>query len=183
MAFRINDIITNLKGGGARPNLFQVELTSPFDADLNSIAPFMVQSSSIPASTISPIEIPYFGRRIKIAGDRTFENWSVNVMNDENFKVRHYMERWHNAINSLSQNINLTGTPSPSAYKSTALVKQYGKTNPNTPIRTYKINNIFPLQISGIDLAWAEENAIETFQVTFAYDWFEVLPGPTGSVQ
>ena len=183
MAFRINDMITNLTGGGARPTLFQVELTSPFDNDLNTIAPFMVQSTAIPASTVSAIEVPYFGRKIKVAGDRTFDTWNINVMNDENFKVRHYMERWHNAVNNLSQNYNTTGSPAPSNYKSTAFVKQYGKSNPDRPIRVYKFYNIFPTDISTIDLDWIATDTIETFSVTFAYDWYEIVSGNTGTVQ
>ena len=106
MAYSINDIRANLRLGGARPTLFQVELTSPFDPELNQIAPFMIQASSMPGSSIAPIEVPYFGRKVRVAGDRTFEPWSVQVMNDEDFKVRHAIETWHNRINSLSGNLN-----------------------------------------------------------------------------
>lgn len=183
MAFRIGDIRANLRLGGARPTLFQIEITSPFDADLNQIAPFMVQSTQIPSSSISAIEVPYFGRKIKVAGDRNFDVWSINVMNDEDFKVRHAMERWHNAINSLSGNLNQTGSSAPANYKAQALVKQYSKANESTPIRVYKFNGIFPTDISTIDLDWNATDTIETFAVTFAYDWHEVVSGNTGLVQ
>lgn len=182
MAFRINDIRANLKLGGARPTLFQVELTSPFDADLNTIAPFMVQTTQIPSSSISAIEVPYFGRKIKVAGDRTFESWNITVINDEDFKIRHAMERWHNAINSLSGNLNQTGSSSPNNYKSQALVKQYAKSDDQRPIREYKFYGIFPTEISTIDLDWSATDQIETFTVTFAYDWHEVTGGNTGFV-
>ena len=117
MAFNINDIRAKLSLGGARPNLFKVRLTLPAGiAGDVSDSEFLIQASSLPASTISAIEIPYFGRRVKIAGDREFENWNVNVMNDENFKIRHAMEQWHNRINSLAGNVNTIGA-NPSAYK------------------------------------------------------------------
>lgn len=175
MAFRINDMITNLKYGGARPTLFQVEITSPFDRDLNTIAPFMVQASQLPGSTINAIEVPYFGRKIKVAGDRTFENWSINVINDEDFKVRHAMERWHNQINSLRNNTAGSNAAAPSQYKNDAVVKQYGRGNTDTPIRVYKFFNIFPIDISAIDVDWNATDQIENFNVTFAFDWFEVI--------
>jgi hypothetical protein len=183
MAFNINDIRANLRLGGARPTLFNVELTSPFDTDLVQIAPFMVQSSQIPSSTLGAIEVPYFGRKIKVAGDRTFDTWSITVMNDEDFRIRHYMERWHNAVNSLSGNLNQTGSSSPSNYKSQALVKQYSKSNDQRPIREYKFYGIFPTDISTIDLDWNATDTIETFSVTFAYDWHEISGGSTGIVQ
>lgn len=183
MAFKINDIRANLKLGGARPTLFQIELTSPFDSDLNQIAPFMVQATQIPSSTIGAIEVPYFGRKIKVAGDRTFDTWTINVMNDEDFKVRHAMERWHNAINSLSGNLNQTGSSAPNNYKSQAIVKQYAKSDDQRPIREYKFYGIFPTDISTIDLDWNSTDTIEMFSVTFAYDWHDVTGGSTGLVQ
>lgn len=182
MAFKINDIRANLKLGGARPTLFQIELTSPFDSDLNQIAPFMVQATQLPSSTIGAIEVPYFGRKIKVAGDRTFDTWTINVMNDEDFKVRHAMERWHNAINSLSGNLNQTGSSAPNNYKSQALVKQYGKADDQRPIREYKFYGIFPTDISTIDLDWNSTDTIEMFSVTFAYDWHEITGGTTGLI-
>jgi hypothetical protein len=177
MPFKINDMITNLKGGGARPTLFQVEITSPFDPGLRDILPFMAQATTIPSSTITPIEVPYFGRKIKLAGDRTFDTWSVSILNDEDFQVRQYMERWHNFINSLEGNVNTTGSAAPRNYKSpSALVKQYGKSNADTPIRVYQLHNLFPVDISAINLNWDATDQIETFDVTFSYDWYTIQP-------
>lgn len=180
MAFNINDIRANLKLGGARPTLFRVILTSPFDSDLVNIAPFMCRASQLPSSTISAIEVPYFGRKIKVAGDRTFEPWPVTVMNDEDFKVRHALERWHNSINSLSGNLNTTGSSAPANYKSQGLVEHLGKNG--AVLRTYKFYGIFPTDIQGIDLDWDSTDQIENFGVSFAYDWFEVVGGNTGLV-
>ena len=181
MAFAVNEIRSNLKLGGARPTLFRVDLTSPFTNELNSIASFMVQATSLPGSTISPIEVPYWGRKIKVAGDRTFEDWQVNVMNDEDFKVRHALELWHNKINSLRGNLNTTLTASPGNYKQQAKVHQYSKTG--DIVRTYEFTGIFPISISPIELSWDATNQIETFTTTFAYDYFEVTsPGNTGTL-
>lgn len=181
MAFNINEIRAGLALGGARPTLFRVELTNPVNNSSDSIAPFLIQAASLPASSISPVEVPYFGRKIKIAGDRTFEVWNVTVMNDEDFKIRHTLEQWHNQINSLQGNKNQGASSSPLLYKSTGLVTQFGKTG-NT-LRRYKFNGLFPIEISTIDLDWNATDQIETFNVTFAFDWYEVDAGNTGIVR
>jgi hypothetical protein len=184
MAFSITDIRANLKLGGARPTLFEVLLDAPagFDRELTNAGRFMIQASSLPGSTISPIEVPYFGRKIRVAGDRTFEPWSVQVLNDEDFKVRHSLESWHNRINSLAGNLNSTGTSAPANYKAQAEIRQYSKAG-GTPIRTYKYFGLFPTEISPIDVNWNDTDTIETFQATFVYDYYEVVnPGNTGTL-
>jgi len=180
MAFNINEMRAGLALGGARPTLFQVQITNPINNAADAIAPFLIRATSLPSSTINPIEIPYFGRKIKIAGDRTFDTWPVTIMNDEDFRIRHTMEQWHNQINSLQTNLNLNADSSPLNYKSTALVTQYGKSGDE--LRRYKFNGIFPTEISTIDLDWDSTDQIETFSVTFAYDWFEIDGGNTGIV-
>ena len=100
MAFNINEIKSQLALGGARPSLFQVRLSNPATTEADSVVPFMVKASQIPASTISPIEVFYFGRPIKLAGQRIFDNWTVTVINDEDFKVRKALETWSYNINS-----------------------------------------------------------------------------------
>jgi hypothetical protein len=180
MTFRINDITGALKFGGARPTLFKVDLTSPFTTDLSLAASFMIQATSLPSSTIAPIEVPYWGRKIKVAGNRTFDDWSVQVMNDEDFKIRHALEIWHNRVNSLNENLNTAGD-SPANYKVQATVSQYAKTG--RVIRTYRFNGLFPTQIGPIELNWDSTNQIEVFTVNFAYDLYEVVnPGDTGVV-
>lgn len=181
MAFNINEIRAGLALGGARPTLFQVELTNPVNNVNDLTVPFLVRATSLPASTINPIEIPYFGRKIRIAGDRTFDVWSVTVMNDEDFGIRHTMEQWHNQINSLQTNLNLNGSSAPELYKSTALVTQFSKSG--QALRRYRFNGIFPTEISPIELDWESTDQIEQFGVTFAYDWFDVQGGVTGTIQ
>ena len=126
MSFNINEIRANLAQGGARPNLFQVTITNPVNPIGDLKLPFLCQAAQLPATTITPINIPYFGRQIKIAGNRTFDPWTVNIMNDEDFLVKNAMESWVNAINSLQGNINTLGA-SPTLYKSQATVHSIQK--------------------------------------------------------
>jgi hypothetical protein len=182
MAFSITDIKGALRQGGARPTLFSVEIFSPFQNDLNEISSFMVQTAQLPGSSITPIEVPYFGRKIRVAGDRTFEPWTVTVLNDEDFRVRHALETWHHRINTLAGNINNTGSSAPRNYKQQAKVHQYSKAG-GEPIRTYQFEGMFPTEISPIDVNWNDTDQIEVFQVTFVYDYFEVVDGTTSTIQ
>jgi hypothetical protein len=179
MAFNINDIRSNLSLGGARGNLFQVTFNNPANAVADIKVPFLVRAAQIPESSIGVVEVPYFGRRIRLAGDRTFGDWAVTVINDEDFLIRNAMEEWSNRINSLQTNIRSFGSAAPLLYKSTAEVTQFSKTG--VPIRTYKFNGIFPSSITSIDLNWADTDSIEEFSVTFQYDWWEVSGGITGN--
>ena len=123
--------------------------------------------------------MPYFGRKIKIAGDRTFAEWTVTVFNDEDFLVRNAMEQWMNSINSHQENIREFGSASPLQYKSQAQVTQYSKTG--VPVRTYNFNGLFPTNISNIQLDWNTTDDFERFDVTFQYDWWNVSGGITGN--
>jgi len=169
MAFNINEIRSQLTLGGARPTLFQCNITNPANSAGDLKTPFLVRASQVPAATLGFIEVPYFGRKTKIAGDRTFAEWNITVMNDEDFKIRNAMENWSHRINNHSENLNQYGT-NPSQYKAQALVKQYSKEG--GVIQTYKFDGLYPVAVSPIDLAW-EAEAIEEFTITFAYDWWE----------
>lgn len=169
MAFNLNEFAGKLTRGGARASLFEVRLESPFGEDIKDIAPFMVKAAEIPASSVAAIEVPYFGRRVKMAGDRTFADWTVTIINDEDFKIRAAMEEWSNAINNHQANLNTAGA-SPVDYKVQAQVVQYGKEG--NIIRTYNFNGLFPTEVSNIALAWDAAADPEEFTVTFAYDWW-----------
>jgi len=178
MAFNVNELRSELTGGGARPSLFQVVITNPVTNLAINKTPFMVKASSLPAASLGTIEVPYFGRKIKVAGDRTFAEWSVTVMNDEDFLVRQAMEEWSNGINQFVN--NTTGLTAPNDYKSTqAQVTQFSKTG--AALRTYNFNGIFPSEISDITVDWETTDAIEEFTVTFQYDWWTVS-GITGTI-
>ena len=167
MAFNVNEIRQNMIGDGARPSLFEVTMTNPLTRVGDETLRYMVRAAQIPASTLGVIEIPYFGRRIKVAGSRSFDNWTVTVMNDENFAVRRAMEAWSSAINS--NQTNLRSTPN---YRTLADVIQYGKDG--LEIRRYQFVNIFPVAISAIDLSWDSGDQIEEYTVDFAYDYWTV---------
>lgn len=178
MAFNINDIRSNLEFGGARPSHFEVIITNPFVPAADIKAPFMIKATSIPSYVMGKIEIPYFGRKIPIPGDRTWDDWTVTVMNDEDFIVRNALEQWSNAMNAFRRNVAQNGA-GPNNYKSTALITQYGKTG--NELRIYQLNGIWPLNIAPIELDWSTTDQIEEFQVTWAYDDCEVVGGITGT--
>ena len=179
MAFNVNEIRSQLILGGARPSLFQVTIQNPANSAGDIKTPFMVEATTIPESSLGVIEVPYFGRKVKIAGDRTFSQWSVRVINDEDFLIRNSMEQWMNNINSHEGNVTAFGSASPLLYKSQAQVIQYSKTG--IPIRTYQFNGIFPRSVSAIDLNWGSTDQLETFDVVFEYDWWEINGGITGN--
>ena len=179
MAFNINEFAGALSQGGARPSLFQVSITNPINGVADVQVPFLCKAAQIPASTLSAIDVPYFGRQLKVAGTRTFAEWSPTIINDENFAIRNAMEQWTNAINSFQGNINTAGGSSPSLYKANAQVTQFGKDG--EVLRVYDFVGLFPTEVAAIDLGWENGDAIEEYTVTFVYDYWQVTGGNTGN--
>lgn len=179
MAFNVNEFAGALKAGGARPSLFQVQITNPINGVADAQVPFLCKAAQIPESSVSAVDVPYFGRNIKLAGTRTFAEWSPTIINDEDFAIRNAMEQWSNAINSFQGNINNAGGTAPSLYKANAQVTQYSKTG--EILRVYDFVGIFPTTVAAIDLGWENGDAIEEFQITFAYDYWQVSGGVTGN--
>jgi hypothetical protein len=186
MAFRIDRFISDgLTLGGARPTLFDIVVTFPdgvtagIDSDAQEKLRFTARATSIPASTVASVDVPYFGRTVKVAGDRTFADWSITVMNDEDYVVRNAFEIWHNAINTIVTNKRLAGSGlgiGSGGYRGDALVTQYSKAGSESDsdyIKQYKFVNIFPVQVDEMALDWEAQNQIQTFGVTFAYDYWE----------
>ena len=171
MSFNINEFQSQLQYGGARPSLFEVNLTNPFNSSADDKVRFMCRAATLPGTTINPITMNYFGRPLKLAGNRTYEDWSPTIINDEDFAVRSTLEEWVQNINSTQGNVRLTSA-NPEAYKSQGSVIQYGKQN--NVLREYKFIGIFPTIIAPIDLDWSAGDTIEEFQVTFSYDYFTV---------
>ena len=174
----ISDFKSALLGGGARPNLFEVELTTLPDGvtgwDAETFR-FMAKATSLPAQNIAAIDIPFRGRIFKVAGDRTIDNWSVTVINDENFLLRNAFENWTQQIADLTTNI---GATDPSAYMTNAKVFQLGRGSTkssqnssgerNVVLKEYEFVNIFPTSVSTIDLSYDTGDTIEEFTVEFA---------------
>ena len=170
----ISDFKSKLKGGGARPNLFEVELAFPSIVgvqDENEVienSRFLVKAAALPASTVAPIDIPFRGRILKIAGDRTIAPWSVTVYNDTNFKLRNAFERWQNGINNMSDNEGLTN---PVDYQVDCFLDHLDR-NGNT-IKSYTLRGVFPTAVAAIPLNYDEAGAIEEFEVTLEYQFFD----------
>ena len=180
MAFNITEFQGQLTGGGARPNLFQVTIDNPVDRGSFLKTSFMVQAAQIPEATLGQATVNYFGRQVKLAGNRTFPDWTVTIMNDEDFLVRDGMERWSNAINGLESNLRSAALATTAQYKTNATVTQFGKQG--NPIRTYNFVGIFPITVGSITLDWGTNDAVETFDVTFAYDYWQAGEGVIGQV-
>lgn len=177
MAFNISEIKGQLNYGGARNNLFQVQITNPVNALADLKTSFTVKAAQLPESEMGVIEVPYFGRKIKLHGDRTYQPWTVTVINDEDFLVKNALEAWSHAMNSPEGNTTSFGA-SPMGYKAQAQVVQYGKSG--VIVRSYTFHGLFPQAISAIDLNWETNDQIEEFQVQFQYDYWTVNGGITG---
>ena len=168
----IDDFKANLIGGGARANQFRVTITPPTGIatglDVRRTS-FLVKSSSLPALTLTEIAIPFRGRNIYIAGDRTApETWSTTFLNDTDFMIRDAMERWSNGINDLADN---TGVVAPSDYQTDLSVEQLDRDD--TVLKSYVFKSAWPTTVATIALDTAEAAAIEEFEVTWRYQHFE----------
>ena len=172
---------SKLAGGGARPNLFEVELAFPdainIDNDVKEKSRFLVKAASLPASNIAPIDVNFRGRFLKIAGDRTFDTWTITVMNDVDFAIRNAFELWMNQINKLSDN---TGTTNPAEYQPDAFVHQLDRDG--STLRTYKFHDVFPTNISAQDLSYETTDTIEEFTVELQVQWWEAIKGVGANV-
>jgi len=181
-----------LAGGAARSNLFEVSIPTfpssvsgawgPGDDAENGIFKFLCKSSALPASNVGSIDIPFRGRILKVAGDRTFDDWTVSVINDEDFKIRTAFEQWANVMSKLD---DATGVSNPSSYMTDAYVQQLGRGasvasasasdgGESSVLRTYKFYDIFPTTIGEIAVSYDDSDAIETFDITFKVQYFTI---------
>ena len=177
MPFNVTEFRANMIGDGARPNLFEVTLTFPTVASNSTAAgqkvTFMAKTAQLPGSTVGQVPLYYFGRELKFAGNRTFADWTLQILNDEDFTIRNSLESWMNAINSHTTNVRNAAANGPSGYSVDAVVTQYGKTG--NALKTYKFVGLFPLDLGAIDLDWGSNDSIEEYSVTFAYQWWEAV--------
>ena len=165
----VDDMKAKLVGGGARPNLFKVTMSFPSYVTANvELASYMVKATSMPASTIAPITVPFRGRQLQIAGDRTFDPWSVTVINDTDFNVRNSFEQWMNGIKQHKQN---TGLTQPSSYMADMIVEQLDKDG--TTKKTYNIRGVFPTNLGAIELSYETGDTIEEFEVEMQVQYWE----------
>ena len=179
MAFTIDTFRTNaLAKGGARANLFDVTISGATVAGLTaSEFNFSCKGAAIPAMAVGVIEVPYFGRTVKVPGNKTFENWTTTIINDEGFEIRNSFEKWIAAMGTHKENVVQIGggtTGGVDSLYGSASVSQYAKSGKEgaTPLQTYSFVNIFPVNMSEIALAWDSNDAIEEFTIEFAYDYW-----------
>ncbi len=172
----ITDFKSKLTGGGARPNLFEVELAFPEQIeianDVKDKSRFLVKAAALPASNITPIDINFRGRILKIAGDRTFDTWTVTVINDTDFAIRSAFEKWMNQINKLS---DATGAQNPADYQEDAFVHQLDRDG--STLRTYKFFDVFPTNISKVYLSYETIDTLEEFTVELQVLYWESIKG------
>ena len=167
----INDFKARLKGGGARANQFKVTLPFPGFAAVGGETAdmaFLCQAASIPGSTVAEVAVPFRGRSLYVAGDRTFATWSTTVINDTDFKIYRACERWLNGINNMTDNEGLTN---PSDYQVDAFVDHLDRNGTN--LKTYTFRGLFPTALADIALSYSTNDAVETFDVTRRYQYFE----------
>ena len=175
----ITDFKSKMAGGGARPNLFEVELAFPdplaIENDVKEKSRFLVKAALLPASNITPFEVNFRCRILKIAGYRTFDTWTVTVINDVDFSIRSAMEKWMNFINKME---DATGAQDPAAYQPDAYVHQLDRDG--STLRSYKFHDVFPTNISAVDLSYETVDSVEEFTTEFQVQWWEAIKG-TGS--
>ena len=182
----ISQFKSALIGGGARPNLFEVELTTlpagiGWDADSFR---YMCKAAQLPAQNVANIDVPFRGRIFKVAGDRTIDTWTVTIINDEGFILRNAFEKWAELIAKLDTNL---GATDPSAYMTNAKVFQLGRGSTtsskssegtsNAVLKEYEFIDIWPSNVAAIDLSYDSSDAIEDFTVEFQVQSFRPVSG------
>ena len=176
MAFAVTEFKSNLKQGGARSSLFNVEFQYPSGISTRPSPPdqasFLVKTTSIPASTIGSYDVFYHGKAIHVAGDRTYDTWDTTIINDEDFGIRNTLENWMNSIsnhklNTRDKGVFDTSEGDVAKYKTTLQVQQFSKAGDD--LRTYIFNGAWPSSLSTINLDWGTQE-IEEFTCTWMYD-------------
>jgi len=190
---KITDFKSKLTGGGARSNLFEVVLSFPTiaaaDADVLDKSRFLVKAAAIPSSNVTSLEVAFRGRTLKVAGDRSFESWTITVINDTDFAIRSAFEKW---MNYIGQYADGSGSTNPNDYMRDVLVKQLKRlpsvTGGNAAVgqglevaKQYKFYSIFPTNISAIDLSYDTADTIEEFTVEFQVQSYEIISGTTAA--
>jgi len=165
----VDDFKSKLRGGGARPNLFKATINFPAYADGDAeLTSFLCETAQLPGSNMGTIIVPFRGRQLKMAGDRTFAEWTVSIINDTDFAVRNSLERWMNGMNAHSAN---TGLASPVAYEADLKIEQLDRAGAS--VKEYIFRGAFPTDLGAIDVSYATNDEIERFTCTFQYQYFD----------
>ena len=176
MAFSVNEFRSQMTGDGARPNLFEVSMPFPSfasPANAQTKLTFMCKTAQLPGSTVGVVPVNYFGRELKFVGNRTFADWTISVINDEDFVVRNAFERWMNGINSHNFNVRNPLALAPLGYSVDSEVTQFGKQG--NALKKYRFVGVYPTDITPIDVDWGSNDTIEEFSVTLTYQWWDAV--------
>ena len=172
---KITDFKSKLSGGGARSNLFEVVISfpsaAPADTNVLDKSRFLIKTAALPASTITPLPVAFRGRVLQVAGDRTFETWSITILNDTDFIIRSAFENWMNTINRVSDNTGVTDT---AEYTADAFVYQLDRDG--STLRAYRFYDLFPTLISSIPLS-SDTEGIQEFTVEMQVLYWEAIKG------
>ena len=177
-AFSVDVFRSEMRGDGARPALFDVLLTAPSWVGFpTSQFPFKCSAAELPASKLGHKAISYFGHDVNFAGDRTYDDWTVQIYNDEDFAIRDAFEIWQNGMDRNTQATSMRegADSSPSSYVGQAIVRQYGKVG--GIIKEYKFSNLWPSQVDAIRVNWDEKDTVESFGVVFKLDYYIPISG------
>jgi hypothetical protein len=167
----IEDFKSKLTGGGARPNLFRVTLAWPgASSNDQEKASFLIKGAALPSSVIGTIPLKFRGRELKIAGDRTFETWSITVINDNNMTIRTAFENWMNLINAHSANVSAYVGAQSLGYMAQMQVQQLDRAE--NVLKEYTFIDAYPINIQAIELSYDTTDAIEEFTVEMNYQYW-----------
>jgi len=176
---KITDFKSKLSGGGTRANLFEVELSFPSAIGVDPVTldktRFLVKTAALPASNVNQLDVAFRGRTLKVAGDRSFESWTITIINDTDFAIRSAFEQWMNYINRLSDN---TGTTDPALYQADAFVHQLNRDG--SILRSYHMYDLFPTSLSSIPLDYGTDS-IQEFTVELQVLWWEAIKGSSAA--
>jgi hypothetical protein len=176
---KITDFKSKLSGGGTRAHLFEVELSFPSAIGVDSVTldktRFLIKTAALPASNVTNLDVAFRGRSLKVAGDRSFESWTITIINDTDFAIRSAFEKWSNYMNRLSDN---TGVTNPALYQADAFVYQLNRDG--SILRAYHFYDIWPSALGAINLGYDNDN-IEEFPVEMQVHWWEAIKGTSAS--
>ena len=165
----VDDFKSKLVGGGARSNMFKATVNFPSYAQADvELTSFLCETAQLPGSTMGQIIVPFRGRQLKMAGDRTFDAWTVTIINDTDFAIRDAMERWMNGMNNMTDNEGLTN---PSDYQVDIFIDHLDRNG--ATLKSYTLRGAFPTALDDIALNYGTNNAKEEFGCSFTYQYFE----------
>ena len=164
----IDDFKSKLTGGGARSTLYKATINYPSfvggDVELSS---FLIKASKLPDSTLEELPVPFRGRVLKMAGSRTFSDWTTTIINDTDFRIRNDLEKWSNGINEHSANTGFTDT---NDYFADMVIEQLDRDG--SVLKRYDFRGCWPKTIAAIGVGY-ESEAIEEFECTWAVQYWE----------